>query len=143
MAKTRITKIELKIHTADVSGAGTDGSVYLGIAGREFVPDTNMDDFERGQERIYKFGEKPPTVKAADLNDPAAQKLYVEDLASFPAYIRFEPNDASDAWCVEGAHVIVNGKLAYDASIIGGHDPDKYQIWLGKKYGKMVYLTKV
>lgn len=42
-----ITSFDITIQTGDVNGAGTDGSVYLGICGREFHLDTSKDDFER------------------------------------------------------------------------------------------------
>ncbi len=51
-----LTKIEVHINTSDIEDAGTDGSVYLGICGREFRCDTSADDFERGSNRTYIFG---------------------------------------------------------------------------------------
>ena len=53
-----LTKIDVNIATGDRGGAGTDGSVYLGIGGREFHCDTSANDFERGSSRTYTFGEE-------------------------------------------------------------------------------------
>ena len=44
---TKIEKILVEVKTGSSSGAGTDGYVYLGIAGREFLLDTRHDDFEK------------------------------------------------------------------------------------------------
>ena len=42
----QINSIQLHLQTGDLSGAGTDGDVYLGVCGREFSIDTTSDDFE-------------------------------------------------------------------------------------------------
>ena len=44
----QIESIQVNIETGDESGGGTDGSIYVGVGGREFHLDTSADDFERG-----------------------------------------------------------------------------------------------
>ena len=69
-AMSAITQIKAVIHTGDRNDAGTNGSVYLGICGREFKlgrADTN--DFERSSHREYFFG-NGSNVEEAKFNDP-------------------------------------------------------------------------
>ncbi len=40
-----ITRILLKIKTANTESASTDGNVFLGIGGREFKINTSINDF--------------------------------------------------------------------------------------------------
>ena len=44
----RVFSVTPLVWTSEDSDAGTDGSVYLGIGGREFKLDSPRDDFERG-----------------------------------------------------------------------------------------------
>jgi len=44
----QITGCLCQIITGKMSGAGTDGSVFLGLCGREFRLDSTADDYERG-----------------------------------------------------------------------------------------------
>ena len=60
-----ITRILLKIKTANTEGAGTDGNVYLGIGGREFKIDTSTNDFEKNVSQDIVWGDihvKPPAL---------------------------------------------------------------------------------
>ena len=41
----RVTQIEVFVHTGDISHDGTNGTVYAGVAGREFVLDTFGNTF--------------------------------------------------------------------------------------------------
>jgi hypothetical protein len=52
----QIESIQISINTGDESGGGTDGSIYLGVCGREFHLDTSADDFERGSGQEYVLG---------------------------------------------------------------------------------------
>ena len=64
-----IRTIDLRISTSPEDTAGTDGDVYLGVAGREFrietvnPPNEDLDDFQPGQEWTYILGEWPPVVQ--------------------------------------------------------------------------------
>lgn len=59
----QITKIEFHLETSGLSGAGTDGDVYLGICGREFSIDSTKDDFERNSGRTYVLGDEADTQR--------------------------------------------------------------------------------
>jgi hypothetical protein len=110
MTLTRITSIQFQLITADQSGAGTDGDVYLGVAGREFYVDTTADDFERGSARLYIFGDGANNINPGD-NDPRDHNLHIENVDSFPVYVRFEPRSRNDNWIVQRAEVSFNDNL--------------------------------
>ena len=82
--------IDIKIVTGNVSGAGTDGEVYLGICGREFRLDTSGDDFKRGANDIFRLGSNA-NIKNKERNDPRNPQHRTDDLDKFPVYIRLEP----------------------------------------------------
>jgi hypothetical protein len=93
----QIESIQVHIETGDESGAGTDGSIYVGVGGREFHLDTSADDFERGSSHDYVLGEGSDVVNPA-VNDPRKQFVQTEEVESFPIYVRFEPNNSGDNW---------------------------------------------
>ena len=76
-----INRIDVLIATASGSGSGTDGNVYIGVAGREFYIDSAQDDFEGigrwgsdvygHEERISGLG--PSGVASGDLLPPVRQ----------------------------------------------------------------------
>jgi hypothetical protein len=150
----KVTGMLCQILTANIDDAGTDGTVYLGIGGREFHLDSTEDDFERGSAREYFLGAPPipgPStggpidqrqVLDPDKNDPRkALPLDTNDLGRTPVYIRFEPENGrtDDHWNLHFAAVLV-----YDTAFFNGYlVPDNYKdLWLGHKYGKILYLTK-
>ena len=81
-----LMRIDVTIQTGDRAGAGTDGSVYLGIAGREFHCDSTANDFERGSSRTYTFGDGA-NVRNGNRNDPRTPQLTREAVDRFPVYI--------------------------------------------------------
>jgi hypothetical protein len=135
-----ITRIELRLVTGDRENAGTDGDVFLGIAGREYNVDSQRDvnDFERGSDRTYIFGEGA-TVLRPEQNDPRTPwQTDAIDLTKVPMYIRFEPGDGGD-WNLEQADITV--------TFVGVPDQPPQQIsftrlergnhlWLGERRGK-------
>jgi len=141
----QITKIELHLETGDLSGAGTDGDVYLGICGREFSIDSTRDDFERGSGRTYVLGEEAD-IRNADVNDPRKQRLFTENVPNFPVYIRFQPRSRSDHWQLQRADVRFNGSLHIDWDtlpfVINDGDGEE-GIWLGVRSGFFVHLVNV
>jgi hypothetical protein len=52
----QVTGILCQVLTGNVDGAGTDGSVYLGLGAREFCMDSHANDYERGSDRSYIMG---------------------------------------------------------------------------------------
>ncbi|ONK14767.1 hypothetical protein [Streptomyces sp. MP131-18] len=139
-----IGTIELKLQTAKDSDAGTDGWVYLGIAGREFHVETSDNDFEPGAAYTYVFGENA-NVLDPERNDPGAPRISTDDLDRFPAYIRFEPRNNDDAWCLDEVSVVVNpaSELPHrfsNPAVIGAAEHRK--VWLGQKTGKSIHLRR-
>lgn len=134
-----ITQIHLRLVTA--SGpevAGTNGDVFLGIAGREFSVDEDLDDFERGDDHTYIFGEGA-SVLEPEFNDPRNPQLDTLNVYKFPTYIRFEPRTRHDNWLLSLAEVTILSPKADEICIeIGpvGAGP----FWLGQSRGKIVYL---
>ena len=136
----QIDSIQVNINTGDESGAGTDGSIYVGLAGREFHLDTSADDFERGSSHKYVLGVGSDVVNPA-VNDPRKQFMQVEDVDAFPIYVRFEPNNDGDNWNLARADVSFNDNLfprwettTFVSSTEG--------IWLGQRSGTVVHLRK-
>jgi hypothetical protein len=109
-ALTQITSIQFQLITANQSGAGTDGDVYLGICGREFYVDSSANDFERGSSRLYVFGTGANNINPGD-NDPRDHNLQIENVDTFPVYIRFQPQSRTDNWIVQRAEVSFNGNF--------------------------------
>lgn len=134
-----ITQIQLRLVTASGPGArGTDGDVFLGIAGREFSVGEDLDDFECGDDHTYIFGEGA-SVLEPEFNDPRNPQLDTLNVYRFPTYIRFEPRSRHDNWLLSLVEVTVRSPEADEICIeIGpvGSGP----FWLGQTRGKIVYL---
>lgn len=135
-----INRIDVQVWTGSKNGAGTDGDVYVAVAGREFYVDSSANDFERGSTRTYTLG-TAANVRYAAYNDPRSPQLKTEDLAKYPVYIRFEPYGVGPDWNLERIVITVNpgpSQVVYDNLRIAG-TPD---LWLGQKYGKVLYLDR-
>ena len=139
----QIERIDLLLTTGDVEGAGTDGDVYLGVAGREFFVDSDADDFERASRRVYRFGDSAENTADemlnTELNDPREQRLFTEFVDDYPVYIRFVPENRTDNWNLELAVVALNS----DESVLWHNlnsAPDG--IWLGTRAGLVLHLPK-
>lgn len=139
----QINSIQLHIQTGDLSGAGTDGDVYLGLGGREFSVDTTSDDFERGAARVYVLGDGA-NIRNAAVNDPRNQQLFTERVANFPVYIRFQPKTRTDNWQLQRADVRFNDSLHIDWDTVGliVNKPQE-GIWLGVRSGLVVHLVNL
>jgi len=132
-----LTRIDVTIQTGDRAGAGTDGTVYLGIAGREFHCDSTANDFERGSSRTYTFGDGS-NVRNGNRNDPRTPQLTVEAVDRFPVYIRFEQGVASE-WNLDRATVHLNGSSFQQYETFVHLDGG---LWLGRDAGAFLYLEK-
>jgi len=134
-----VNRIELDLATADVSGAGTNQAVYLGIGGREFLVDSadSTNDFEQGDKKTYIFGEGS-NIDQFQYNDPRAPKIHTTDVERYPMYVRAPNSD----WAVADITVTVNpgdNELVYEnASLASSNDV----IWFGSTYGEVVYLAR-
>lgn len=143
-----VTGILAQLITGDVDNAGTDGSIYLGLGGREFRLDSKEDDYERGSWREYVLGQgpvepnlPPPQIRVEwpDFNDPRVGfPLDTVNLTKSPVYIRFEPSGDSPNWNLRFAAVLV-----YAGSFVAAFTPPAAfdNLWLGDPMGKILYLT--
>jgi hypothetical protein len=138
----RINSITVHFQTGNLSGAGTDGDVYLGVCGREFRIDSTRDDFERGAARNYVLG-AGADVQEPNVNDPRKQVLMTENVDGFPAYIRFQPTGRGDNWQLQRADVGFNGSLVMelDTAEYVPNDPGQ-GIWLGVRSGLFAHLKR-
>lgn len=133
-----LTSIQVTVSTMDEEHAGVDGPVYLGICGREFSIDSSKNDFERGAGFTYRFGEGA-NVQRSDLNDPREPQLQNEAADRFPVYIRLE--HPTDHWKVQRVTVSLNDELFPMWETIG-HISARQGIWLGRRAGRVLYLSK-
>ena len=135
-----ITKINVLIQTGNINNAGTDGTVFIAIAGREFHLNSEEDDFEKGKAFTYVLG-TVSTGSNASLNNPNKPfALNTVDLDKFPMWIRFEPSGDSPDWNLEFASAIINpgpNEVKYQA--LGGDG----NLWLGQNSGKYCFLKRV
>ena len=136
----QIESIRVSIETGGESGAGTDGSIYVGVCGREFHLDTSADDFERGSSHEYVLGAGADVVNPA-VNDPRKQFLQTEDVESFPIYVRFEPNNSGDNWNLARAEMSLNNDF-FPRWVTESFLSEADGIWLGQRSGKVVHLRK-
>jgi hypothetical protein len=147
----QITGILCQVITGKVAGAGTDGSVYLGLGGREFRLDSSADDYERGSWREYILGvgpvepNLPPPqirVKNKDRNDPRLDfPLDTVNLGRSPVYIRFEPESSGGNWNLSFAAALVYaGQFA--VGYLAPFPSTTDNLWMGQATGKVLYLTE-
>lgn len=133
-----INRIDVRVKTGSAGGAGTDGEIYIGVAGREFHIDSAYDDYERSSDRTYVLG-TGANIKRAAYNNPRNPQLKTEDVGTFPVYLRFEPRGDGPNWNLEYIRVTVNpGPNQINYNSLSG-SPD---LWLGQKFGKCLYLKK-
>lgn len=145
----QITGVLCQIITGKISGAGTDGAIYLGLCGREFRLDSTADDYEKGSWREYVLGAGPvepnllpPQIRVRDpeYNDPrsAGFPLDSSNLDRSPVYIRFEPEGADENWNLATAVVLV-----YTGNFLKAYMPPPQfdNLWLGNRMGKVLFLT--
>lgn len=137
-----ITKIEAHVQTADVTWAGTDSTVRLGIAGREFRLETAADDFRQGVAQTFIMGEES-TVERGDLNDPRRPQLDTEDLNRYPVYLRYVPLGGGPDWCLERVTVTVQpGSHVFDNPVLE-NEAENRRIWFSPEGGEILYLRRV
>ena len=137
-----IRSIEVRVWTKGTSWADTDDNMYLGLGGREFRLDTSRDDFEKGDDFIFRLGDGHNVLKSKK-NDPRDPQLDTAgDLAVFPVYIRkagTRRGRADDAWHVERVDVTVNsGANEIVFSRLGGRTGGA--LWLSNESGLMFNL---
>lgn len=160
-----ITQIIVDIKTGDLSGADADGPVYLGVGPREFRLAKEGNSFERNQLDQFILGNGGPggaaNVRKPEENDPL-QPIKIEgpDVLGSPfgsggvptilstppynVYIRYESNVK---WLVETVSVKLIGTVGsfpqfnVTLGVKNGINPPG--IWLGRDYGKFLYLQPI
>jgi hypothetical protein len=145
-----VKQLVVRIHTADMEGAGTDGDVYVGFGGREFCIDSEHNDFERKSVRVYgtpwAANIQQTQVLNPNDNDPSQPySVNIGNIEANPVYVRFEPKDRDDNWILD--YVLVRA-MNYDDEILIDYeglgpqnDPNVY-LKLGTHSGKYLYLSK-
>jgi hypothetical protein len=144
----RITQVTARIRTRE---EGTNGFVYLGIAGREFCLNHTGNDFQGNSDTVFTLG-TGSFLQKKELNDPNAPILRLDDLDTHPPYIRYEPRVASDKWRLDLVEVTVNPSAnanavrfratLVDRDLTSGARRD-LAINMGGDFGKMCYLRRV
>ncbi|WP_445504398.1 hypothetical protein [Microvirga sp. G4-2] len=135
-----ITQIQLRLVTASASGrpGGSEGDIFLGIAGREFAVGDGRGQLRHEDDGTYMFGEGA-SVPDAEFNDPRSPQLDTLNVYKFPTYIRFEPRTPDDNWLLSLVEVIVRSPEADEICIEIG-PVGAGQFWLGQTRGKIVHL---
>ena len=133
-----IKRMDITVNNGD---NGTDGRVYLGLGGREFLLDRpGKNDFRKNQTERFVLGDanNVDSVKHPDRNDPhALLPIDSADLDRFPIYIRL---DAPLAWHLEGVQVTVKSD---DGTRTFAALPGNQNLFLGDDYGKILFLKPV
>jgi hypothetical protein len=135
-----VRRIELRVITGDRPDAGTDGTVFLGLGGREFrvdSSDTSVNDFERASDRTYIFGIGANVSRPTE-NDPRSPwQIDSQDIGRCPRYIRLESGDGGD-WNVAQVDVLISLADGGSATLqrLGG----SAHLWLGWKRGRYLYF---
>ena len=109
-----VSRLRVKITTADVTWAGTDDDVTLTLAGRSWDLDNpDRDDFERGRTDTFDL-------------DPGIG-LYRSAIAS--VRIHKSPDGIAGGWRLKGVEVIVNGSTIYNNQSINRWLEDDQRTW--------------
>jgi hypothetical protein len=143
-----ITQVTVRVKTSSnssslgISGAQTDGTVYLGLGGREFNLDQQLNDFEAGSDVTYLLGDSPNVLNASG-NDPRSSALTFTNALAFPVYIRLSEL-ADDDWNVDYVEVQIfsNGiRAQFSWSALGSLN-DARRMRFGRLSGSQLYLTR-
>jgi hypothetical protein len=157
-----ITQVIVTVKTGNESGADADGSVYLGLGPREFRLDKKGNQFEKGGKDEFILGNTGPggqaNVKNPNENDPTTPiRIELQDLLGVPfsgmppsssnpwpynVYIAYE---GDNKWLVEDVKVRVIGDPSvsspdFDVTFTVLNGINSPGIWLGKEFGKFLYL---
>jgi hypothetical protein len=136
----QIESIEVNVQTLDVDGAETDGSLYLGVCGREFHLDTRANDLGQGSSGTYVLGDNA-NVEEKAINDPRNQRLLTENVDGFPVYLRFAGEDEDDHWGLQRAVLTLNSQLLPQWDTIS-YISTTDGIFLGAKAGAIAFLIR-
>jgi len=147
-----IRRIEVRIETANESGADADGPVFLGVGSREFrLARSGDNQFEQGDVDDFVLDENDAnsTVNNPEKNNPTKpiriEQHEVED-TNYSVYIIY---DSNKKWLVKNVIVKLSGGGGPDLTYTPYHGPahgprgiDPPGLWLGGDSGKILYLSK-
>lgn len=120
--------------------------MFLGIGGREFKINTCINDFGQNLSQDIVMGDinvNPPALPVIHPggNDPrTGYVIDSSDISQSPIYIRFEPKSNEDSWHIDSLFVQAIGTEGYILSATPGTGFDN--LWLGNKFGKIIYFTR-
>jgi hypothetical protein len=131
----QITRMDVTTSTGD---NGTNGTVILGIGGREFVLDrTGRNDFKQNTNDHFVLGapNNVDVVANSDFNDP--NKLFplrTEALPDFPIYVRHE---GADAWRLNGVTITITSSQGTQTLTAL---PGSQNLVLGPESGRFLFI---
>src|SRR5262245_5832990 len=132
-----ITRIDLNITTGD---KGTDGRVYLGLGGREFLLHrAGQNDFKKNTTDPFVLGDPNNlfTVANPGLNDPRAPlALDTAELSLFPIYLRLQ---AINRWHIKGGTLKIQAGGSTETITIL---PRARNVFLGPDCGEYLFLRR-
>jgi hypothetical protein len=146
-----IEQIKLTVITGNVTGASTNGHIFLGIGGREFRLNKSGNQFQKGDTDTFQIGgvigpdsinnqnnsnDLPPLP--GTINAPAIEYSTLDD---YPTYIRFEPQDNDDNWNVQSVSGNVKESGASGGTRTFNDRTGNGNIWLGKESGLFLGLN--
>jgi hypothetical protein len=133
----RITRIDITTSTGD---EGTNGRVFLGLGGREFLLDRpGRNDFGRNTNEHFVLGaaNNVDTVKNSDQNDPGKLlPLDTDDLSRFPIYLRLE---AVNGWHLTGATLQISSSAGVETLTAL---PGNQSLVLGPETGTVLFIKR-
>ena len=132
-----IDRIEVTLTTGSEDDAGTDGQVYLIIAGREFnLNRRNHNDREVAATDTYVLG-RGANIEHAAMNSP--QGMPIRMVWNNPIGLRFEPvatPNPPDRWMMSDAYLSVFTEGGYEDTATV--DVSLAPSWLGFHFGLVV-----
>jgi hypothetical protein len=146
-----IDRLSVRFITAALSGAGTDGDVYLEIGGREFHIDSKANDYETATDRTYGLGNGlgsgggETTVLDKVDNDPAEPyPLTDSKIDNNPVWVRFEPDGDNDRWICQYVSVKArdNGVTIRFYEALEPEDDTDITLTFGHGSGKFLFLHR-
>ncbi|HKP99094.1 MAG TPA: hypothetical protein VJ735_02085 [Actinomycetes bacterium] len=131
--KVFVDRMQLTLHTGNVTDAETNGEVYLVTAAREFnVKRAGIDDRRKGGRDVYRLGGDDSNIQNKERNNPAGIPLWV--LNSSVIGLRFLPQPNTppappDTWNLAMATLLVTGDDGLTDEYV--LDDSLQRLWLG------------
>lgn len=149
----QVRGILVHLETQDVSGAGTDDHLYVGVVGRgggrEFPLDVRrFDDFKEGANVRYLLGtiwgpvppgvRKPRESEPGERNDPGQFQMELAQVDY--VYLRktgTRKGEGDDAYALRDVEVMLYGQAPPERRTFSSSN-----VWLANEYGHQVWLRE-